>query len=101
MGKSGPIVTFVLIFLGLGWPWVGEFVGFIIVFTRYHICFPKQHNLVNRKYPIAVITTLLLSYRYLTREPRWELLWRLLSGWQKTIGISVGLSIRADSSASR
>ena len=28
-----------LIFLGLGWPWVGEFVGFIVMF----ICFPTQH----------------------------------------------------------
>ena len=36
-----------VIFLGLGWPWVGEFVGFIILF----ICFPTQHNLVNRKHP--------------------------------------------------
>ena len=31
VGKfSGPIATFNLVFLGLGWPWVGEFVGFII-----------------------------------------------------------------------
>ena len=30
VGKSGPNSTFNLIFLGLGWPWVGEFVGFII-----------------------------------------------------------------------
>ena len=28
VGKSGPNATFNLIFLGLGWPWVGEFVGF-------------------------------------------------------------------------
>ena len=40
MGKSGPIATFNLFFIGLGWPWVGEFVGFIIIFT----CFPTQHN---------------------------------------------------------
>ena len=40
MGKSGPHATFNLFFLGLGWPWVGEFVGFIIIFT----CFPTQHN---------------------------------------------------------
>ena len=32
MGKSGPNATFDIIFLGLGWPWVGEFVGFIIIF---------------------------------------------------------------------
>ena len=46
VGKSGPNATFNLIFLGLGWPWVGEFVGFIIVFT----CVPTQHSLVNRKH---------------------------------------------------
>ena len=40
--KSGPNATFNLIFLGLSWPWVGEFVGFIITFT----CFPAQHSLV-------------------------------------------------------
>ena len=33
----------------LGWPWVGEFVGFIIILT----CFPTQHNLVYRKHPIG------------------------------------------------
>ena len=33
--------------LGLGWPWVGEFVGFIIIC----VCFPIQANLVNRKTP--------------------------------------------------
>ena len=39
-----------LIFLGFGWPWVGEFFGFII-FIR----FPTQQNLVYRyrKYPHA------------------------------------------------
>ena len=46
MGKSGPNAIFNLIFLGLGWPWVVEFVGFIIIF----ICFPTQQNLVNRKH---------------------------------------------------
>ena len=38
VGKSGPIATFNLFFLGLGWPWVGELVGFIIIV----ICFPTQ-----------------------------------------------------------
>ena len=28
VGKSGPNANFNLFFLGLGWPWVGEFVGF-------------------------------------------------------------------------
>ena len=49
VGKSGPNATF-LIFLGVGWPWVGEFVGFMIILTRL----PTQHNLVNCKHPIAV-----------------------------------------------
>ena len=43
MGKSGPNATFNLIFLGLGWPWVGEFDGFITITS---ICFPTQQNLV-------------------------------------------------------
>ena len=46
VGKSGPTATFNLIFLGLGWPWVGEFVDFIIIF----ICFPTQQSFVNRKH---------------------------------------------------
>ena len=45
--KSGPNSTLNLFFLGLGWPWVGEFVGVIIIF----ICFPTQHILVYRKRP--------------------------------------------------
>ena len=47
VGKSGPNATFNLIFVGLGWPRVGEFVGFIIIF----ICFPTQCNSANRKHP--------------------------------------------------
>ena len=46
VGKSGPIATFDLIFLGLGWRWVGEFAGFTIMF----ILFPTQHKLVYRKH---------------------------------------------------
>ena len=46
--------TFNLFFLGLGWPWVGEFVGFILIFT----CFPTQHNLVNRNCLIPLWTRL-------------------------------------------
>ena len=49
--KSGPNATFNLFFLGSGWPWVGEFVGFILVF----ICFPTQQNLVNCKHPIGAV----------------------------------------------
>ena len=44
-GPKIPILT--ENFLGLGWPWLGELVGFIIVF----ICFPAQQKLVNRKHP--------------------------------------------------
>ena len=32
---SGPNATFNLLFLGLGWPWVGEFVGFMIIFYMF------------------------------------------------------------------
>ena len=42
LGKSGRSITFNLYFLGLGWPWVGEFVGFIVIF----ICSPTQQKLV-------------------------------------------------------
>ena len=45
--KSGLSATFDLIFLGLGWPWVVEFVGFIVIF----ICFPTQQSLVHRRHP--------------------------------------------------
>ena len=41
---------FNLFVLGLGWPWVGEFVGFIIMFIRL---FPNQHNLIYRNHPTA------------------------------------------------
>ena len=37
MGTSGPNTALNLIFLGLCWPWVGEFVGFIVIV----ICFPN------------------------------------------------------------
>ena len=49
VGKSGPNATFNLpiFFWGLGWPWVGDVDGFILIF----ICFPTQHNLVYRKHP--------------------------------------------------
>ena len=36
VGKNGPNATFNLFFLGFGWPWVGEFVGFTILII---ICF--------------------------------------------------------------
>ena len=50
VGKSGPKCHFLAyFFLGLGWPRVGEFVGFTIICTR--LCFPTQQILVNRKHP--------------------------------------------------
>ena len=52
IGKSGPIATFNLLFLELGWPWVGEFVGFVLKFK----CFPTQHKLVYRKHRYATVT---------------------------------------------
>ena len=47
--KSGPNAIFNLLFLGLGWPWVGEFVGFIIIV----VFFPTQQNFVYREHPNA------------------------------------------------
>ena len=31
-GKSSPNATFNVYVLGLVWPWVGEFVGFVVIF---------------------------------------------------------------------
>ena len=42
VGKSGPNATFKLIFLGLGWPSVGELVGLIIILTRYMFSKPTE-----------------------------------------------------------
>ena len=50
VGKSGPNATFKPFFSGLGWPWVGECVGFILIFT----CFPTPQNLVNCKTPYYI-----------------------------------------------
>ena len=47
MGKRGPKATVNLFFLGLGWPWVGEFVGLILIF----VSFPTQQDMVYRKHP--------------------------------------------------
>ena len=43
---------FDLFFLGLGRPWVAEFVGFVVIL----ICFPTRHTLVNRQHPITAVT---------------------------------------------
>ena len=60
VGKRGPNATFNLFFLGLGWHWVGEFVGFIRIFAG--ICFPTRQNLVNRERPISCLNGLLISW---------------------------------------
>ena len=52
MGKSGLNATFNLILVGLGWPWVGEFVGFMIIF----VCFLTQQDLVYRKHPLKSLS---------------------------------------------
>ena len=72
MGKSGPIATFNLCFLGLGWPWVGdEFVGFVIICTRvlrvriYIMCFPTQYNLMYRVDPSVDVMSSILRMEFL------------------------------------
>ena len=41
-GKKWPNATFNLIFLGLGWPWVGEFVGSIISVESEYVVHMKR-----------------------------------------------------------
>ena len=53
VGKSGPFANFNLFFLGLGWPWVGQFVGFLVIC----ICFSTQQNLVYRKHISSSLDT--------------------------------------------
>ena len=62
VGTSGRNATFKLIFLGLGWPWVGGFVGFTILL----ICFPTQHNLVHCKPPTVLRIFGAIFFRYCT-----------------------------------
>ena len=57
--SSGPKATFNLVFIGLGWPWVGELVCFIIVFI--FTCFPTRHDQVNRKTPQEPVFSINLS----------------------------------------
>ena len=65
-GKSGPNATVNLFFLGLSWPWVGEFVGFIIF-----ICFPTQQNFGKSQTPYANGPCISVqSGRYLTNSIR-------------------------------
>ena len=60
VGNSGPSATFNLFFLWFGWLWVGEFVGFMIIFT----CFPTQQNLVYRKHYYEFYLYQVYTYRY-------------------------------------
>ena len=70
MGKSAQNATFKL-FLGLGWPWDGQFFGFII-FT----CFPTQQNLVNRKHPYidVPVSSVLGRSCYIAERTAWPVL---------------------------
>ena len=47
VGKSGPNATFSLIFLRLGWPWVGEFDGFIIICICIIVIFSSVFELIS------------------------------------------------------
>ena len=70
--KVAQNATFNLFFLGLDWPWVGEFVGFILIFT----CFPTQQHLVNRKHSIHAQSSTTLAENIITiwfshYRPKW------------------------------
>ena len=71
MGKAGPNATFNLFFLGLGWPWVGEFVGFIIVFDMFNV----GQNVVTIGSRVVVLTwdvgPLRMSRRHFAVVRRW------------------------------
>ena len=54
-------------FLGLGWPWVGEFDGFIIIVT----CFPTQQNLVYIPNTLLLLPVLITA-TYLITPPALE-----------------------------
>ena len=43
--------TFNLFFLGLGWHWVGEFVGFILIFSWYMFSNPTEFGKQIAKHP--------------------------------------------------
>ena len=64
MGKSGPNAALNVVFLGLGWPWVGEFVDFILIVIYI---FPTQQNLVNGKHRnkhIMLLLTCLVCFAF-------------------------------------
>ena len=60
----GQNATCNLIFLGLGRPWVGEFVGFIMIFT----CFPTQQSLVSQN--TLLMLRFVVRYTYVHQKRR-------------------------------
>ena len=60
VGKSGPNSTLNQIFRGLGWPWVGVFVGFIIIII--HVFQPNRTWLMaNTLFTDSVLSTVLFK----------------------------------------
>ena len=60
-GKKWPKMPLLTcFFLGLGWPWVGEFVGFIIIFTSFMFSNPTE--LGNSQTPYCVTTSGITHY---------------------------------------
>ena len=53
--KSGPNATFNLFFVGFGWPWVGGFVGFIMIFTSYMFSNPTYFGKLQAPYSEALV----------------------------------------------
>ena len=97
--KSGPNASFNLFCLGLGWPWVGEFVGFMIIF----ICFPTEQNFACRKHPNSsceegakTILPAVHSWEYPgnggKRRGRVEnrLRYRSLDAWYRSLSVRLG-----------
>ena len=99
VGKSGRIATFNLFFLGLGWPWVGEFFGFIIIVTG--TCFPTQQSLVNHKHrnillrefvATAVLAFLFADFASLLRPLMWTM-WMWMDGWMMCLLCGVDVCV--------
>ena len=63
MGKGGPNATFNLMFLGLGWPWVGEFVG--LMYSNIYI-FSNPTELGKSQTPINHCTPKLPTINHCT-----------------------------------
>ena len=52
--KVAQLPPYNLVFLGLGWPWVGEFVGFMIICTRYMFSSPTEFGIANTPFTYKV-----------------------------------------------